>query len=963
MDVFNEKELEFSIVNSDEYDRDTARDNKTPFSFLDFIKYTRTEYAPEKYSILYSTYLKKWYSQRGISDVEQKEQYNEYYRQFIQEVIIKYTTETEKQFLRKIDYNDPLDLDVAIPFYANKLTEVAAFYKTKREEGKYVIERNKVKGSVTGIERSIFDNIYNYVVNSEDVLLSLGQSLSSIVKDFDINIQEYVDVYGDYFDLDRNSSDEDGVRQEMYENNLFDIDPDFYFDPEAYKVLLGNSFIKGIGDFKITPPAFTEAELLSICNPEDSIVDELNSEFTVGGLTLAQVYELKRQFIAKYVSSDFYFLNTTQTPATSGLLFSADSPTNNLLNLQTADIAAVQSNEQKLLRDVGLFFKPDTFGIFKLNGGKASFTVDEEQIESNKIYVFPDPEIYGNVGVNSQESYPYIHTFDFRDNIRNVSSGVATGDPKITNKSLTFEPYSVKQRELQELADLNELGYKLNFSDLYNKGSIRKLGYDSFGNEYALFKAEKLAERVNVKSDSVLNLLLDGHQFYDDVFNEGFSFDYSVSDTLEINDNARTVRSGLTAYTNDWSYEDSPLYLFFRNFAPYEELATFSGLQSVNGDGVAISQPSQEGVIRDGAEFTDGDGAPLIETGDVPYYTIGLDGSSFDQIIRELPEYVEYDCKNFGYNISIGRDFDYGGEEYDFIEEVDSRSSTVLASSNSTNGGNINIARLIESGSLFIKDQGTSLSKPARNVLSNVLGKYSNEVFNDAVNNIIDFDVINDSIFIETQNTLLIDKLNYDSGVFVKPTTSNTLFHTSSSNSLERLSNRFYYEKTDRVYFCKFCTLDNDNGTPLTKNYWYVYPEIYEYNINTNKVDKIFPQSMDHPDLVNFQTNTPEHHVVNFTPEKVTTPKISINTSLNKLKLTYIILDQNNLTHLHDCLFEWKAGILTLNKIVRYTPDDLGLRTTTFGGSTDYACVNTNTSVVNPFERKNNQLVIQLQNE
>ena len=958
MEVFNEKELEFSIVNVEEYDRDTAKDNKTPFSFLDFIKYTRTEYAPEKYSILYSTYLKKWYSQQAISDVEQKEQYNEYYRQFIQEIIIKYTTETEKQFLRKIDYNDPLDLDIAIPFYANKLTEVAAFYKTKREEGKYVIERNKVKGSVTGIERSIFDNIYNYAVSSEDALISVGQSLSSIVKDFDIDIQEYVDVYGDYFDLERDSSDETDVRQMMYESNLIDIDPDYYFDPEAYKVLLGNSFIKGIGDFKITPPAFTEAELLSLCNPEDSIVDELNSEFTVGGLTLAQVYELKRQLIAKYVSSDFYFLNTTQVPASSGLLFSADSPTNNLLNLQTADIAAVQSNEHKLLRDVGLFFKPDAFGIFKLNSGRASFTIDEENLEEGKIYIFPDPNIYGNVGVNSQEAYPYIHTFDFRDNIRNVSSGVATGDPKITNKSLTFEPYSVKQRQLQELAEMNSLGYRLNFSDLYNKGSIRKLGYDSFGNEYALFKAKKLADRLNIKADSILNLLLDGHQFYDSVFNEGFNFDYSVNDSLEIAENQRTVRSGLTAYTNDWSYEEAPLYLFLRNFAPYEELASFSSLPSVNAGGTAVNQPTQDGVIRDGAEFTDGDGDPLIETGDVPYYTIGLDGLSFDQVIRELPEYLDYDCKSFGYNISIGRDFDYGGDEYDYIEETDPRGSTVVASSNSPNGGDINIARVIESGDLFIKDQGTSLSKSAGDVLSNVLGKYSKEVFNDVTKNIVDFDIINDSIFIETTSTLLIDKLNYDNGVFAKPTTSNTLFHTSSSNSLERLSNRFYHEKTDRVYFCKFNILDNDNGDILSKNYWYVYPEIYEYNINTNKVDKIFPQSLDQADLHSFQTNTPEHHVVNFTPEKVITPKISINTSLNKLKLTYVILDQNNLTHIHDCLFEWKAGILTLNKVIRYTPDDLGSRTTTFNTAADFACINVNTSLINSFEKQNNQLVI-----
>ena len=959
MDVFNEKELEFSIVNSEEYDRDTAKDTKSPFSFLDFIKYTKTEYAPDRYSLLYSSYLKRWYAQQELNETEQKEQFKEYYRQFIQEVIIKYTTETERRFLSKINYNDPLDLDVAIPFYANKLTEVATFYKSKREEGKYVIERNKLKGSVTGIERSIFDNIYDYVVNSDDVLLTAGQSLSSIVRDFDINIQEYVDVYGDYFDLDRDDKDEDGVRKMLYENNLIDIDPNYYFDPDAYNVLLGNAFIKGIGNFKINAPAFSEAEILSLCDPENSAFDELNLEFTKGGLTLSQVYELKRQLISKYVSSDFYYLNTTQTPATSGLLFEADSPTNNLLNLQTADIAAVQSNEQKLLRDVGLFFKPDDFGIFKLNGGEVAFELDEKNIEQGMIYIFPDPNIYGNVGVNAQSKYPYVHTFDFRGNIRNVSSGVATGDPRITNKSLTFEPYSVKQRELQELFELNTLGYKLNFSDLYNKGAIRKLGYDCFGNEYALFKPKQLQSRSNIIPDSILNLLLDGHKFYDDIFNEGFTFDYTVVDALEIGDNQRTVRSGMNTNTNGLKYPDEadPYYLFFRNFTPYEELVSFRSL-AASGEVTDVTA-GVEGGYLDGAEFTDGDGNLLVEDGPSPYFTLNLECSTFEADIRnDFPDYVEYDCVDFNTNIAIARDFDYGGDEYDFINEADERGKTVVSSLQTPDGGTINVERVLETGTFYIKDQGTSLSYPASDVLSSVFGKYSDSVNDDIRNNIVDFDIINDAIIVETPSLLLLDKLSYRDGNFIKPNTTNTLFFTNSSDSLERFSNRFFHEKTNSVYFAKFATLSSYNGEPVSKNYWSVYPEIYEYSIKTNKVVRIWPKTLDEHDIDSFRTSLSSNEIVNFAPDKVVTPKIAVNSSFRKLKLTYIVLDQNNLSHIHDCLFEWKSGLLTLNKVVRYTPDNLGTRTTTFGTTTNYACIKDNTSIINASEIKNNNHLV-----
>ena len=961
MDVFNLKELNFSIINPS--DKNDSKDDVSPFSFLDFIKYLQTDYEPSKYSIFYSNYLKRWYALKDNNISKQQEDYNEFYKQFIQEIIINFTTETEKRFLSKIDYDNPVDLDIIIPFYANKLTEVATFYKNKREEGKYVIDRNKIKGSVVGIERAIFDNIYNYVTNSQDALLTVGSSLSSIVQDFNINIGEYVDIYGDYFDLSRPAFNESNTREDLYDNNLQEVDADYYFDPNALKVLRSNSFVKSIGNIKINPPAFDSTDISSICNPDDSIQEELNSTYTKGGLTLAEVYDLKRQLITKYVSSDFYFVSTTGVTPTSGLLFEADQPTNNLLNLQTADIAAVPSDEHKLLRDIGLFFKPDDIGMFKLNSGESRYEVDLTRLESDKVYIFPDPNIYGNIGTNAQSSYPLVHSFDFKGNLRNISSGVAVGDPKITNKSLTIEPYSTKQREIQELESLNTIGYKLNFSDLYNQGKIRKMGYDSFGNEYALFKPAELDDRTAESSDFISNKLLDGHTFFDAVFGEGYGFDY---DTVACDIDTNTLRSGFTTFTSPpsasgWSFDyglESPSFFNFRKLAPYEELSgeracsvdayiRDGGLFSADTGGTSIV-----GSIKDGGGFTQGDGVPLpepLKPGDIGYpgpgnyyYQTFVDCKTYIDDIRDV-----YSCGKYS-DIIIAENQSNFSSDYEYYNIVDEQNRTILALNDSQPEPNTNIGRLLQTGTVFVKMQGSSLSYPLSGVLDNIIGKYNINIQQDVVFNTKDFDIIDDTLFLQTPNGLLIDKIKYgDDNTFEKPNTVNTFFAINSADSFNEVSNRLVVDSIEggnpnsKVLFTVFKTIKTDNveGKLLPRNYWYVYPEIYSYNQTTNKADRIYPQTFDQSDLASFSTSYDDDTFkprTNFSPEKIKTPKLVYNSLNNKLKLTYVILDQNNMSHIHDCTFSWRGGILDLDNVIRYTPDKLSFRSTTFSNRDGY---------------------------
>ena len=85
----------------------------------------------------------------------------ERYRDFIKEINLKYSTTEEQKFLSQLDFNDPLDLELAIPFYSRKLTEIANYYNKKREEAKYQVTKKKLLGTNNLLAQEIRNNIIN----------------------------------------------------------------------------------------------------------------------------------------------------------------------------------------------------------------------------------------------------------------------------------------------------------------------------------------------------------------------------------------------------------------------------------------------------------------------------------------------------------------------------------------------------------------------------------------------------------------------------------------------------------------------------------------------------------------------------------------------------------------------------------------------------------------------------------
>ena len=944
--------VKYSITNPDITDK-VYKDTIAPFSFLDFINNTQADYSPDEYSSFYSQYLQSWYAKQDASTEEQQTQFKDYYRQFIKDIVINYTTETEKRFLEKINFNDPADLDVAIPFFANRLKDIALFYKKKRDEGKYVIDRNKLKGSSNGLEKAIFDNIYNFVFNTGDSLTLDGSTIFDAVKDLGVEIEEFVDIYGDYFDLPDTADS----------NNINEIDTKYYLDPAGINAISsGNNFLTNLRSFKVNPPALTPEEFDAICNPDNELV-QLYNQFRKGGLTIAEFYSLKRALISKYIGTDIFYIDTSVFPYASGLLVRAETPAANALNLQGIDTATVESNQIKLLRDVGLNFRADDIGLFKLHAETFTYEIDTNLLEPDQVYIFPDPSKFGNVSSNPQSNYPLYYKFDYRFNTRNVSSGLATGDPRVTNKSTTHESYTTKERNDSQLVERNDISYKLNFTDLYNQGLVSKYQTDIYGNEYALFKAEPLKPIDTTVGAQIKNLLLNGHTFFDD--DEGYNFNYSLTGV-----NGNTIRSGLSTYTNGLTALDTPLTLYMREFYPYQEL-----LQDTR---------NLLPFWRDGGAFTylDGSELPNPLTGLGPgypastnyYYTVLVEGTfptpidiqteqtplsditteadfniiaenaelTFETDVRYYlsagGQYKRYEGGYFTDEVVLPNDFIYS-DNYRYLDSTDSRGSTILSTLTSSNTTITKEEQQTLLGKLYVKNGTYSSSELLSSALKNTISKYSTAIQNQINHDLIDFDIIQNTIFLETKSTLIIDKISYKEGAFTRPSTINTIFSVNSANMVEVFTNRFYNEETGKVYFTRFKDNANDTCAPLADNYKAVYPEIYEYNIQQNSTTKLYPTGTDDTTLSAFELNVESLSSRNYTPDSVHTPNLTYNSLNDIFKLTYMICDKNDFTHLIDASFKMVDNKLIVVDSNRYEPLNNINRTSTFGETTNFGFI------------------------
>jgi hypothetical protein len=173
-----------SITNQS-VNRHDALDVSSPMSFLQFIKLIIVSFDPDTTQSYYNYYVKNWNSLNFSKESSEQSLIVEKYREFLQDIIIQYTTLEEKKFLSNVDFNDPLDLDVVLGFYSKKLIEICAFYNEKRTAIKFSNIKNKMVGSNYGSIRTIYDLSLSYLKTLDDSKMLID--FDEIVSKFSIS--------------------------------------------------------------------------------------------------------------------------------------------------------------------------------------------------------------------------------------------------------------------------------------------------------------------------------------------------------------------------------------------------------------------------------------------------------------------------------------------------------------------------------------------------------------------------------------------------------------------------------------------------------------------------------------------------------------------------------------------------------------------------------------------------------
>jgi hypothetical protein len=823
-----------------------ALDVGSPMSFLLFIKTISVSFEPEILQAYYNEYIKRWNTKKKNSDSVNSNMIIEKYRDFIRDINIKYTTLEERDFLQKLNFNDRYDLDTVLGFYSKKLLEISQYYNTKRDDVKYEITRKKLKGSNLGLEKTVLEKTIEFLENQEYGLIEYD--IDDIKSKIKIDIQELYNSYGLYFDQKPDIK--------IYDYKDLDFGQDIFLRNDDDLIA---SVFSGVSD-------------------EIKTLKEAD-----------QLFENKRKLTRKSVSSNFYYISTgsTSTDFVSGKLFDATNSSKNILNRNNPTTASTIKGGLLTKENVG-FFKPSKTGIVFIDGKNESFSINIDALQPNSLYYFPDPNIFGSNG----EILTFFVDGEYLK--RNASSSEAVNQP-ISNKNDT---------KYYGYATLKTDEFDQSFESIFDSGYIADQKSDVFGNRFGLFKLDdSFKSTIQVKTpNNIKSLLLNGYKFFDDLYGEGYNFNYTIADSTSYTE---TLRSGISSNTNSFSSTAGAWNLFFRNFTPYQELIS----------------PTESSItpsfkIRDGAIFMKNDVEFLSDPSSsdlnafpgasVYYYNTLFDAgiytaspiqralkdtsfpantANFLQSVRPLSGNDVLNVDGGKFTTEFVYNYTFDEVDYAYINDSSNATSFVIDDITDSNYND----RLDLNGQIFVKNINYNSTRPLLTEFSYLSSKYNGSVVAQ-LSSISKFEIAYNTISIETDNYLIFEKIRYENSKFINPKTAAYVIEHDTTD-VNKLSNRFKIG-TD-IYYCVL-----NSTTPfISSNNYIVYPEIYKYDTLTDVNLKIFPINetdyTSNEDFFNVSGNN-----VRF--DKIESP-VLVYTDTNKIfSISFLAKDQNEMIALHE---------------------------------------------------------------
>ena len=867
-----------SVIN----DSLNALDRKRAFTFIEFVKISGVDNNDESFVSLYKEYLTRWAQKQEFGEKEQKQFVKERLVEILKTVTLTYSSYEEKQFIASLDWNNIEEVKTVVPLYAKRIKEICDFYRHKRNEAFFIVEKNKQKGSTVSLEQIIFDTIVDFVFNHQNVL----PQVSDIKRNLSISIENYIDTYADYFDITRDKSlREKNENREPIGANMNNVDYRDYIEINtviAEIIYSGEVYLEEIPLIANLSIDFSQecvGQLLEVKN-------KLLAEATINLVPLSEKISLRRRLYEKYVGCDLYYMYVDGNKNVKmDLLVKAKNPSGNLLNCGSPDTVTTPSNQLELLSHIGLFFKPDKTSILKVNAKKYTWEVDGSKLLEDTVYVFPDPDKYGDIGNNKDENYPLIMEYKLDYDIRNLSSGLSCDDPLVFIDSQVFSSYYSRQQDIFKTVENKNFEYS--FTSLENFGIIHNYQTDAFGNEFAIFKRYK---EVYIE-DEEGNKHLDHVEVPDNVFPE--------TKSPNVEEEKKQYKNILI---NGGYFED-----------PFHPGRPFDFTRKL--------------TINDNYRWTS------IILGKAPIVTPGILYDSIDFGEFGCTRGVKY-IDHFGYT---EKKTDFLEDKYNIITDVVEDFYSKLFDGTTTEQG-VPVVKVkknfvdleTEEGTAFVKIHNSIESKP-QNLMS-VFDWLPEGVKSEKV---VSLSVMGSTLVLETTSKIAFVNYEFDGQKITNRTTNNKTLVLSKG---ELYSNVIYVEKDKSFYVVTFKEVESDMGYLLPTVYQFI-PSSYKLQESYNVFDFVkelsedflkarhkytfdadfveakekiindFIQSDSKKNILNNYIKQSDLNIDNFAfyyegYNKPTNIRFSYNSALNTFLLVYILNSNNGFPYIYQHQFK-----------------------------------------------------------
>ena len=917
-DRFKKITTESSITNNDNATK-TVNDINAPFSFLEWLIQSNLDLgAPENYIQQYSSYLQNWSSTTTKKTDTEKDLVIETYKTLLKQITLKYTTIEEKRYLSNVDFNNPADLDVVIPFYATRLKDIVIFLSKKREEVKYQKIKFNLFGTNMGVKQLIFNLILQLTTTEEFLLDQIIEKpdIADLGNDLSIEIEELYDIDSSYYDI--NPCDTDDRLSSV------DYDPLVFVNFEQAVIQLSNdlgTLVQTNSAFDIFTSDDTALSILSgssdvdIDNfPESEFFDYVKSKDNLK-------INIQKQFIENIQGSDSYYLSAgpafindegkTVVSYVTGQNTTSSNEILNYFNREYPTIAHVP-NKSSLFskRLLGGYFTPQNLGISNYYSIKPKFNIIESNIEPNTLQEYPDPNKYGTKRakfVNHTEDIQWVKA----DKGNDEKSGEIVNSSnlqKFYNYQSNTETNKFSNAGISRIDDSTDFWtedqdwknadvYKLNRSNFFdlsarqrellvNNGSLFKWSTDIYGNTYGLFKDIQPLRQASLSAlynqEETINISydctpLDNGTFLDPITLTNLEISLSADGSTFLPLPEVEKISFGAYFTPDFcKLADGDIVWDCRVFDSEQAPNDFTTDPSV----IEVTANPYNGWNL----------SPTLSTWDAQFFTTKVD------CYNTAPAIIQYATVETSLLSTASRGDDYTT----LLQEYHSPATTKSTIYNQNN----NIY-----GDLYVRNINNTIIQPASSALSKIFEKYKVDgndyteyysyLINTELNNyLLDIDAVYDTLIFRTPNYVLFEKINYDYTTNEYKSNDKSVYvynhnnewrnygYTGVSDSITKTIKPFFNERENKIYTgCIMVSGEYTDQGIYTGDEPIIYPEIYEYNVDTLNLKKIFPTTS--TDLTDFYLPT-DALVSNETilrVKEVDTPVLTYNEIIDKYYL------------------------------------------------------------------------------